>query len=220
MRATMRNSRTGLPFALGILAAVALPGCSTQQMQATTQVRTSNLSASSLKDAGIAFIIPSSVTGQEEDRETLALGFVEALRQARPELKVTPLATVLSAINKGGFAGEYRHMLEDYRLTGILDRETLQRIAAASGSRFVAQLKLAGFRQNSAGRWGFLGVRLIETRSANLRIFLQIWDSADGSIAWEGSQELTLAHESAQEDNVSFRNAVEESARQLVARLP
>lgn len=200
--------------------ALLLTACSTQQLQSTTQVRTAHLSTGVLEKSGIAFIIPSSVTGQEEDRETLALGFVEAMQEARPDLHIASLATVLSAINKSGLAGDYRRMLEDYRLTGILNRETLQRIAQASGTRFVAQLKLAGFRQNSSGRWGFFGVRLIETRSANLRLFLQIWDSTDGSIAWEGAQELTLAYESAQENNVSFRNAVEESARRLVARLP
>jgi hypothetical protein len=207
-------------MALGIAFAACLCACSTQQMQTTTQVRSNSLAPGLLKDSGIAFIIPSSVTGQEEDRQALALGFVEAMRQARPDLRVASLDTVLSAINKAGFASDYRRMLEDYRLTGIFDREVLQRIAAASSSRYVAQLKLAGFRQNSSGRWGFLGVRLVDTRSASLRLFLQIWDSVDGSIVWEGAEELTLAHESAEEANVTFTSAVEQSARHLVARLP
>lgn len=216
----MQNNGMAVAVAMSIAAMACLAGCSTQQVSTTTQVRAINLPAGALKDAGIAFIIPSSVTGQEEDRQALAFAFVEAMQQARPDVRVTSLASVLSAINKAGFSGDYRRMLEDYRMTGIFDRDVLRRIATASDSRFVAQLKLAGFRQGSSTRWGFLGVRIVDTRSTSLRLFLQLWDSTDGSIAWEGAEELTLAHESAEEDTVTFKNAIEESAKHLVARLP
>jgi hypothetical protein len=192
----------------------------TEQIHSTTQVPTANLTAKDLRAAGVAFITPSSITGQEEDRVALALAFTEELRTSRPELHCVTLPETLSAINRAGLTTEYKRMYEDSRLTGIFDRETMQKVARVTGVRYLAQLKLGGFRQESKSRWGTFGLRLVETKSASIRLFLQIWDSQDGAVVWEGSQELTLAYESLAEDFVSLRLAVEASAREIVTRLP
>jgi hypothetical protein len=57
----------------------------------------------------------------------------------------------------------------------------------------LAQLKLANMQQGAKGRWSFLGVDILQTQYANLRGFFQIWVSRDGSIAWEGIDEVTFA---------------------------
>jgi len=126
----------------------------------------------------------------------------------------------LSAINRAGLATEYKRMFEDSRLTGIFDRGALQKIARVTGVRYLAQVKLGGFRQESKARWGAFGLRVVETKSAAIRLFLQIWDSQDGAVVWEGSQELTLAYESLSEEVVSLQRTVEASAGELVARIP
>ncbi len=186
----------------------------------TTQVLTINLRPGELNAGGIAFITPSSVTGQEEDRQALALGFTEVLKDLRPELRVVSLPQTLSAVNKSGLTRDYRQMFEDYRSAGIFDRETLQRVGQATGARYLAQLKLASFRQESRERWGLLGVRMMETKSSTIRLFLQIWDTTDGSVAWEGSQESVVAQESMSQTYVSMKRIVEASAREMVTRLP
>jgi Asp-tRNA(Asn)/Glu-tRNA(Gln) amidotransferase A subunit family amidase len=186
----------------------------------TTQVLTINLRAGELNAGGIAFITPSSVTGQEEDRQALALGFTEVLKDLRPELRVVSLPQTLSAVNRSGLTRDYRQMFEDYRSAGIFDRETLQRVGKATGTRYLAQLKLASFRQESRERWGLLGVRMMETKSSTIRLFLQIWDTTDGSVAWEGSQESVVAQESMSQTYVSMKRIVEASAREMVTRLP
>jgi len=135
-------------------------------------------------------------------------------------LRVVSLPTTLGAINRAGLASEYKQMFEDYRLTGIFNRETLLKISHATGARYLAQLKLGGFRQESKSRWGMLGVRMLETKTTFLRLYLQVWDGENGSIAWEGAQELSSAQESLQEDAVSFKTAVEQSAKELLARFP
>ena len=33
----------------------------------------------------------------------------------------------------------------------------------------------------------------MQTKQANIRIFFQIWDSKDGSIAWEGTEEMNYS---------------------------
>jgi hypothetical protein len=111
-------------------------------------------------------------------------------------------------------------MLEDYRLTGLLDRDVLIKVGKLADVRYLAQLKLAGFRQESKDRWGTMGIRILQTKSTVVRLYLQIWDASDGSIAWEGSTELTMAHDGVREGPVTFRNIIEEAARQLVAQVP
>jgi heme-degrading monooxygenase HmoA len=142
------------------------------------------------------------------------------MRLIRPDLNIVSLPETLSAVNREGLTREYRQMFEDYQSTGIFDREILQKVAEVTGMRYLAQLKLGAFRQESRGRFGFLGIRVMETKTSTIRLFLQIWDSRDGSVAWEGAQESTVSHESLEEEYVSMRRIVEESARDLVAQLP
>lgn len=60
----------------------------------------------------------------------------------------------------------------------------------------------------------------METKTTFLRLYLQIWDGENGSVVWEGSEELTSANDSMHEDPVSFKTAVEQSAEKILARLP
>ena len=198
-----------------------LSGCASNgQSHSTTQSLSISLEPQVLKTSGIAFITPSSVTGLEESKQALALAFTEALKLARPHLRIVALPETLGAINRAGLASEYRKMFEDYTLTGIFDRDMLRKISRLTSVRYLAQLKLGGFRQESKARFGISGIRVLETKSTYLRLYLQIWDGEDGSVAWEGAQELTSAYESLAEDPISFKVAVEKSAIELLARLP
>ncbi|MFA7268425.1 MAG: hypothetical protein WC073_03685 [Sterolibacterium sp.] len=89
-----------------------------------------------------------------------------------------------------------------------------------TGTRYLAQLKLGAFRQESKSRFGLLGFRVMETKTSTIRLFLQIRDSNDGSVVREGSQETTVSHEPLAEEFVSMKRIVEESARDLLAHLP
>jgi hypothetical protein len=209
-------ARMAILVILGLL----LGGCGTTQIQGTTQVQALQLNREGLRQHGLAFLTPSSVTGQEEDKQALALAFFEVIRKARPDLRLVSLPVALTAINTAGLAGDYRRMLDDYRATGVFDRERLRRIGDAVGVKYLAQLKLAGFRQESKSRWGTLGLRIFETKSTSVRLFLQIWDSDDGAIVWEGAVEITSAYDSMSEETVTFRSVIEECARRLVERLP
>lgn len=216
--------RLSIPAVIGL---TLLPGCasqkmamSTQQSVPTTQVLVINLRTEDFQSGGVSFITPSSATGQEEDRQALALAFTEILLSVRPDLRIVPLPQTLSAINRTGLTREYRQMFENYRLAGIFDNEALQKVAQATGTRYVAQLKLGAFRQESKDRFGMLGLRVLQTKTSTIRLFLQIWDSNDGSVAWEGAQESTLSHESLAEEYVSMKSIVQESARDLAGRLP
>ena len=197
-----------------------LAACTAPQMRSMVQVHPIELQRADFRGAGIAFFTPSSVTGQEEDRQALAFTFTEVLQRSRPELRVVPLPESLSAINRAGLSEIYGKMVNDYRTTGIFPRDQLRQVAAAADARYVAQLKLAGFRQDSKERFGLFGLRLFETKVTTMRLFLQIWDANNASVVWEGTEELTYSYDSAAEMTITFRGAVEQAGQELINRLP
>jgi hypothetical protein len=111
-------------------------------------------------------------------------------------------------------------MYHDYRDTAVLDGKVMRQIAKAAGVRYLAQLKLATMQQGARGRLSLLGLSLLQTQYANMRVFFQVWDSEDGTIAWEGINELTFANDTPREQPVSFREVAEHAAAELVQRLP
>jgi len=203
------------------LAAALLGGCSTGLLYyPKVNEQVISLSKGDLEAAGIAFMTPSTVTGQEQEKEAVALTFTDILKAERPGLKVIPLAATLGAVNKAALADTYRRMYEDYRDTGLFPGEALRRVGAATGTRYLAQLKLQNFNESSKNRFGLLGFRLVDTQYADLRLFFQIWDARDGSIAWEAMQELRITRESTTEEPLMLRRLVERSAQELIAKLP
>lgn len=210
-----------LPVRVWLLAAIlfAAAGCATQ-IHSTTEHRAFSLKKGDLPGYGIAFITPSTVTGQEEERQAVALIFASVMARELPNVRIVTLPETLSAVNGNGLADEYRAMYADYRDTGIFLRKTLKKIGAITGARYVAQIKLAGFSQGSNTRLGILGLRVMDTQYAKIRLFFQIWDSTDGSIAWEGTQELVYAEEAASEKGVTLKRALEHAAADLIHRLP
>jgi heme-degrading monooxygenase HmoA len=204
-----------------ILAAGLVAGCSGPAIYyPTVREQVISLSKGDLEAAGIAFITPSTVTGQEQEKEAIALTFTDVLKAERAQLKVSTLAQTLGAVNRAGLADIYKRMYDDYRDSGLFPAESLRRVGAATGMRYVAQLKLQSFKEDSKGRFGFLGLRLVETQYADVRLYLTVWDSRDGTVAWEAMQELRMTRENTTEEPLMLRKVLERSARELIAKLP
>jgi hypothetical protein len=198
-----------------------LVGCSVApQSHSAGRDQVLTLAPGDLERYGIALVTPSTVTGQEEERPAVALTLAEVLRAERPGIRVVTLPETLGAVNEAGLADAYRQMYEEYRNTGLFRRETLALLGKATNVRFVAQLKLSGFAQESSGRFSALGFRIIETKRADVRVYLQIWDTSNGSVAWEGLQETTYSRESFSEQRVTLRTVLAEALTELVRRLP
>lgn len=208
------------PAVLACTFGLMLAGCFGTQIFPTLQEHRISLRQGDLEAAGVAFITPSAATGQEEEKQAIALTFAEVLKQDRPRIRVVALAEALGAINKAGLADAYKRMYDDYRDTGLFKRETLQKVGSAAGVRYIAQLKLQRFGQGEKERFGALGFRIVETRYASIRLFFQIWDSQDGTIAWEGMQETHYARDTISEKAVTLRTMMEHTAQNLIARLP
>ncbi len=200
---------------------LAAAGCSTPPVYySTLNTQPISLQAGDLEQGGIAFITPSTVTGQEQEKQTVALAYADVLKRERPKMTVVSLAETLSAVNKAKLVEPYRRMYDDYRDTALFPADVLKRVSEATGARYLAQLKLQGFSQNSKGRFGVFGFRVSETVIGDVRLYLQIWDARDGTIAWEGTQELRIATDSTTQEPVTLRDLIEHSARDLLQKLP
>jgi len=213
------------PRALAAIAAATtlymLAACSSSpQVQRSLDYEDFSLAPGDLAAQGIAFITPSSITGHEQDRQTVAFLFAQVLREERPEIPVVTLAETLSRINAAGMAIEYRDMLDHMDATGVLPGAFLAKVGEVTGVRYVVMLKLAQFQSESSRRLGLFGFRLVTTRIATLRVVYQIWDTQTASIAWEANQELTLAFDTVKEEVVTFESMVNKVARELIAQMP
>ena len=207
------------PFLL--LAVLGLAACeSSLQVYSAPKHDTLQLATAELREGGLAFLTPSTVTGQEEDKQTLAYVFASTLQSTRPDIKFVPLSRTISAVNRAGLSDAYRKMYVDYRDTGVFEADMMRRVAQATGVRFLGQLKLARMDQNSRGRFGVLGLNLLNTQYAYMRVFFQVWDSRDGTIVWEGIDEVTLAMDTGKELPMGFQMVAEQAAKNLVQRLP
>jgi hypothetical protein len=199
----------------------ALGGCVTQSFPAAQSQRLA-LAGGELEAHGVAFITPSTVTGQEEEKQAVALIVAQVMNAERTSIKVVTLPEALNAINRAGLSDDYKRMYDEYRDTGLFKRDMLGRIGALTGTRYIAQIKLQGFTQGAKERFGAFGLRIVETRYANVRLFMQIWDSYDGTIAWDGMQEMLYSRERLRltEKPITLQVAVERAARGLVKTLP
>ena len=204
------------------VAAVAIClGCATvPQTYKSIHHRSYTLKPQDLESNGVAFITPSTVTGQEEEERAVASLFTEVLSTKRPDIPLMTLPQTLSAVNRARIEVNYKDMFEDSRNTGLFKLDSLRDVGKATNKRYLAQLKLSGFSQGSDGRLGVFGLRLIKTQPARLRLSFQIWDSHDGSIAWEALEELGYSEDAMMERTVTLKTIMEKAAADLVECLP
>lgn len=205
-----------------VAAGVLLAGCNPSLQQIDSQMSHTDitLSPGDLHHYGVGFLTPAAATGREADKQALALAFSRVLIEQHPDMRVVPLPAILSAVNAADMDQEYKQMYRDYMETGILDGALLRQIGRIAGVRYLAQLSIASFVQDDKGRFGLLGLRMVETKTGNMRVFIQIWDSESGAIAWEGGGELNFAYDTSKELPVTFQTVAETAARNLFANLP
>lgn len=196
-----------------------LVGCSSQ-LTTSLEHNVHLLPKNHLEQHGLTFITPTTITGMEQDKQFLALTFSHSLQAVRPELKITSLSGTLSAINSANLTGNYTAMYDSYSETGIFNKSTLKKIGELTNNRYICQLKLSHFKSSAQGRWGILGLSIFDTEKANLRLFVQIWDSKDGIIVWEAAQELTYAYDTSSEDPVTFEKMIKLSTAEIAKVLP
>lgn len=204
-----------------LLLGLLLTGCTLMpQVYSTSQYQSISLQPGDLERDGLAILTPGTVWTRDEDKQTLALAVADTLKVDRPDIHCLGLPETLNRINLADLAGEYGHMLGEYRESGIFAKSTLQQIGKAVGTRYVAHLQLASFDQSYDTRLSAFGLRLLGTKYANARLFMQIWDTRTATIAWEGSGESNYAVDTGKEQSIAFKTILAETAHDLIAHLP
>ena len=115
-----------------LVVALLSAACTTVQMFPATQQQRPSLESGALERAGVAFITPSTVTGQEEEKQVVALIFAQVLRNERPRINVVTLAEAFSAVNRAGLSDDYKRMYDEYRGTPAFSRARCSGESASS----------------------------------------------------------------------------------------
>ena len=132
------------------------------------------------------------------------------LKKLTPTWKVLDERASLTGINTQGLGAEYVQMRRDAGDTHLLNRDSLQKIGAALGVRYVFQPRLASFTQSMTDRFKFPGIdlRVSQTRSSVMRISLQLWDTESGELVWSSVSESYLEGEGVTQEPVFLEDAV------------
>jgi hypothetical protein len=186
----------------------------------TTQHRPVSLQVDDLTLHGLAILTPSTVTGQEAEKQAIALQFAEVLKKERPAIRFITLPETINALGRAGLEEDYMEMISAYRDTGIFKKDSLHKVGEAVQARYLVQLKLMNFSQGSQNRFSVLGLRLIETQYAHIRIFCQIWDSLRGEITWEGVKEMHYAVDTFKEKSVAQKTIMGKALRDIILHFP
>ena len=124
---------------------------------------------------------------------TIAHALTTSLSKTKPPIRVVPMPETLSRLADNGLAGEYGDIQAGFGRSGMLERDRLKRIGGALGSRYVLQPGLAEFSQNLFDKFELWGIKIVRSRIATLRLWLQIWEAPTGHLLWERTGELTTS---------------------------
>jgi hypothetical protein len=209
-----------LPISAGSLMLLSLVGCAGAFTQTQVLVDESFRDTTFLLDGTkIGFITPSS--GNElEDHWVLLDLLAKALKEERKETEVLSPAQSLSLLNQAGMAREYNEAIKDFQITGVLDQQILIRIHEVMGVKYLFYLSLNSFRQYPSTRLSTLGLRLIDSQTGTLRLFVRIFEAGQGKIVWEGSAEGIITRESFRARLITLTELGQIACQKLVNDLP
>jgi hypothetical protein len=139
----------------------------------------------------------------------LALSLKRVVQRMAPNMRLVSPQEAASRMNRQGLAAEYARMRMDYAQSNILDRDTLRKIGAALGVRYVFQPRLAAFTQTLYDRWEVpaLQINVLRTRVSILRLALQLWDTETGDLVWASTAEGAFQEEAFTDEPVYLREA-------------
>jgi hypothetical protein len=179
--------------------------------------------SSSLRDGGIAILMPTAPSDNQGDRQTVAQVFTNKLTELRPDLPVIALPKTLSAINAAGLSEPYNRMLGVYRDTGLFDGPTLGSISHAVGARYLVQINIGSFDESSGGGLfgSIVGISLVRKDTGTVRLTAQIWDANEGKIVFEDSNQASEKKRSLViARTVKMEDVATSAAQEIIKKLP
>jgi hypothetical protein len=218
----MTRSKAPLYVSLVLMLAL-MPGCSSAIYG--WQVRTGSSEFAPSFDPGtltkepVAVFGALTMPGLRGNEVGLDFMLAQVLHKVAPQIQVVSPQRSMSQINAQGLAPEYALMRADAEQSHILNRESLKKLGKAMGVRYVFQPRLAAFTQTMYDRWTFpaIGVLLVQVRSSNLRMSLQLWNTETGELLWASMAEGTMQNEAVSKDPVYFEDAARVALGSIVS---
>ena len=192
----------------GLALLILTTGCAGSLYSWTVRTTSSTPSRSSeavgLSKEVVAVLTPLSVASLRGSEAGMGQYLVDVIRKVIPQWSIMTERQAISAINENGLAAHYERMRSGAELSHVLDRDSLQAIGKALGARYVFQPRLAFFQQTMTDRFNIPPVNLLasQTRSATMRLSLQLWDAKSGELVWSSAAETNLQSEAVSQDPV------------------
>jgi hypothetical protein len=114
----------------------------------------------------VATLGPLSPAGLQGLSPFLSRGLTPAISEAVPSMRAIPNYETVNVINGQGLAAEYADLISGFGRSNILDRERLQRIGSALGSRYVLLPGLANFNQVLVDKFEIAAIKVVTNRSS------------------------------------------------------
>lgn len=189
------------------------------------QVRTSSTPLSpSLEPAvfqrePVALFPAVTVPALRGNEVALAYYLQEILHKVAPQWKIVSPQETVARINRERLAVEYMRMKENYEQNNIFDLDSLQKIGAVIGARYVFQIRLAAFTQAMTDRWKVpaFDIRVSQTRSSDMRVVLQLWDANTGELVWGSAAETSMQNEAVSQDPVYLEDVARATLGSIMA---
>ena len=161
----------------------------------TSTPRPQSFDVAALAREPVATLGPLTPAGLQGFSPFLSRALIAAIWEASPPIRAISTRETLNMVNGQGLATEYADLISGFARSGILERERLQRIGSALGSRYLLLPGLADFNQVLVDKFEIAGIKIVTNRVITLRLWLQLWDTQTGQIVWESTGEVTVASE-------------------------
>ncbi len=174
-----------------------------------------------LAQSTFAVLTPVSVASLRGNEAGMAQYLGDVIKKVAPNLNVIEERQAISLINRQGLTEQYNRMRLELEMTHILDRDILRIIGGALGSRYVLQPRLAYFSQYMSDRWEVpaINLKISRTRSATMRLSLQLWDSETGELLWSSTAESNFQSEAVSLDPVFIEDVARVTFGSMLADL-
>jgi hypothetical protein len=188
--------KRSLGGAIVAFSGVLLAGCAPLHLWETHTTSTPtprSLDVTTLARERVATLGLQAPAGLQGFGPSLSHALNTALSAASPPIPAIPEHRTVNVLNEQRLGTDYAELISSFGRSGIFDRERLQRIGAALGSRYVLQPGLVQFNEALIDSFEAAGFKLVRSRVTTLRLWLQLWDTQTGELLWQSSGETVVA---------------------------
>jgi len=169
---------------------------------------------------GKVLILPTIGESQAAYKAIVGAILVDTLQELRKEIPITPPDQVISLVNAMDKTEIYSEIMKEYLAIGILRKGPAAKIGQLTKCRYLMLPVLVEHETHRDTRLSFFGLKVAETREADLRLFLQIWDSTTGELVWQGTGSATIATDNILSVPVLTEELARRVWRDLVTKIP